>query len=68
MWVKGEAYKFLKRLKDISTKLELGVYGTVGAVVLDSDKRIAACSTGGYWLKLPGRVRRYIGTWCRILC
>jgi len=57
MWVKGEAYKFLKKLKDISTKLGLGIYGTVGAVALDSEKRIAAaCSTGGYWLKLPGRV------------
>jgi len=56
-WVKGESYKFLTRLKDIIEKLNIKIYGTVGAVALDNDGYIAAaCSTGGYWLKLPGRV------------
>lgn len=36
---------------------ELGLTGTVGAVALDGDGRLAAgVSTGGVWLKLPGRV------------
>jgi len=36
---------------------ELGLTGTVGAVALDNDGRLAAgVSTGGVWLKLPGRV------------
>ncbi len=35
----------------------LGLMDTVGAVALDSDGRLAsAVSTGGVWLKLPGRV------------
>ncbi len=33
------------------------LYGTVGAVALDDDGNLAAAtSTGGLWLKLPGRV------------
>ena len=56
-WAKGEAYQFLTKLKDIISKLGMGVHGTVGAVALDKEGYIAAaCSTGGYWLKLPGRV------------
>jgi len=37
--------------------LETGIHGTVGAVAIDSEGGLAAAtSTGGIWLKLPGRV------------
>ncbi|WFO75360.1 isoaspartyl peptidase/L-asparaginase [Desulfurococcaceae archaeon MEX13E-LK6-19] len=36
---------------------EIGLMDTVGAVAVDKDGRLAAAvSTGGVWLKLPGRV------------
>ncbi len=47
----GGGYEYLKWLRRF---LE---HGTVGAVALDRDGNIAAAtSTGGLWLKLPGRV------------
>ncbi len=42
---------------NIELAKELGLLDTVGAVALDQDGRLAsAVSTGGVWLKLPGRV------------
>jgi beta-aspartyl-peptidase (threonine type) len=50
----GEEIRFLPRIGEIAHELELG---TVGAVALDADGRIAAAtSTGGMTTKLPGRV------------
>lgn len=41
----------------IERLLRSEVHGTVGAVAIDSEGRLAAAtSTGGIWLKLPGRV------------
>ncbi len=41
----------------IDRLLRSGVHGTVGAVAIDNEGRLAAAtSTGGVWLKLPGRV------------
>lgn len=48
-------WKIFSRNKDLLQ--EIGLADTVGAVALDSDGRLAAgVSTGGVWLKLPGRV------------
>lgn len=50
----GEDVRFLPRLGEIASDLELG---TVGAVAIDDRRLIAAAtSTGGMTLKLPGRV------------
>jgi len=51
----GEAFRW-RRLRRLAEKY--GVAGdTVGAVALSADGRLAAAtSTGGIWLKLPGRV------------
>jgi len=51
--VLGGYFGWRKNLKLFS---ELG-YGTVGAVALDKDGNLAAgVSTGGMWIKLPGRL------------
>ena len=47
-------YKLNKDLLDRYPEL---IHGTVGAVAIDSKRELAAAtSTGGVWLKLPGRV------------
>jgi len=47
-------YKVNKELLDRYPEL---VHGTVGAVAVDSKRELAAAtSTGGVWLKLPGRI------------
>jgi len=49
-----EVASYLPRLREVAADLSMG---TVGAVAVDSDGRIAAgTSTGGPMLKLPGRV------------
>jgi len=51
---RGE-WRIFGRNKDLLR--EIGYADTVGAVALDTDERLAAgVSTGGVWLKLPGRV------------
>lgn len=55
-WSKGEAYTWLRRLPQL-TKRFPQLLGTVGAVAVDERGDLAAgVSTGGYWLKLEGRV------------
>lgn len=66
--VSAEKLEKLKRLKDdwlggTSDRLRRNrswyreAHGTVGAVAVDSQGRVAAAvSTGGYWLKMSGRV------------
>lgn len=52
-WLRGEERR-LERNREIVRALSLG---TVGALALDGKGNIAAAvSTGGYWLKLSGRV------------
>jgi L-asparaginase / beta-aspartyl-peptidase len=56
-----------RRLPELSELY--GLHSTVGAVALDMQGRLAAAtSTGGIWLKLPGRVGDSAvigaGTWC----
>ncbi|MGC8932282.1 MAG: isoaspartyl peptidase/L-asparaginase family protein [Candidatus Methanodesulfokora sp.] len=47
-------YKLNKDLLDRYPEL---IHGTVGAVAIDSKRELAAAtSTGGVWLKLPGRI------------
>lgn len=54
--LEDQGHKRLKRL-DTIRKLCPDLYGTVGAVALDKTGNLAtATSTGGYWLKLKGRV------------
>ncbi len=53
-WISGKAYKWLVKNRDL---IKYYVKDTVGAVAVDKDGNVAAAtSTGGYWLKLPGRV------------
>ncbi len=53
-YLKGERSIFRKNLELINS---LKWFDTVGAVALDSSGRlVAGVSTGGVWLKLPGRV------------
>ena len=54
--LKGDI-KHLRRISELVQKYKDIAYGTVGAVALDREGRLAAAtSTGGYWLKLPGRI------------
>lgn len=54
LWLEGKWGTHLFRLKTLYKDF---IEGTVGAVAIDKDRNIAAAtSTGGYSLKLPGRV------------
>ena len=54
--LRGEV-KHLQRLRKLLEKVGELIPETVGAVALDRDGKLAAAtSTGGYWLKLPGRI------------
>ncbi len=57
-WIEGKRSRMLKIRKMILERKGLFDFtGTVGAVAIDSEGNVAsAVSTGGYWLKLPGRV------------
>ena len=49
--------KHLRRLRKLLEKMNETHFETVGAVALDKEGKLAAAtSTGGYWLKLPGRI------------
>ena len=55
-WQRGEAYNWLVKLRSLYESFPQ-LFGTVGAVALDLQGNVAAASsTGGYWLKLRGRV------------
>lgn len=58
LWREGEGFYHLKKLKTLAPKiLEFTSIDTVGSVALDSNGNVAAAtSTGGIWLKLPGRI------------
>ncbi|MEZ0290821.1 MAG: isoaspartyl peptidase/L-asparaginase, partial [Sulfolobales archaeon] len=48
---------YYKKNLDIIARINLALGDTVGAVALDKNNRLAAAtSTGGIWLKLPGRI------------
>lgn len=52
-----DSVRYWKKLKDLLRIVAPMVSDTVGAVALDMDGNVAAAaSTGGVWLKLPGRV------------
>lgn len=55
-WARGEDFAWLVKLRQlVEGRREL--FGTVGAAAVDAEGRVAAAtSTGGYWLKLRGRV------------
>jgi beta-aspartyl-peptidase (threonine type) len=54
---RGPAERAALRLRLSATRPELDDGDTVGAVAVDRDGNVAAAvSTGGLWLKLPGRV------------
>jgi len=57
-WIKGERKRMLKIREIVLSSPDLfNFLDTVGAVAIDSDGNVAsAVSTGGYWLKLPGRI------------
>lgn len=53
-WLKGEDFTWLRKLRALLQEYSLG---TVGAAAVDANGCVAAAtSTGGYWLKLRGRV------------
>mgnify|MGYP000490910105 FL=1 len=55
-WARGEDYSWLAKLRKLAEE-HPGYFGTVGAAAVDREGRVAAAtSTGGYWLKLRGRV------------
>jgi len=55
-WARGESFGWLVKLRKLVSE-HPGYFGTVGAAALDSEGGVAAAtSTGGYWLKLRGRV------------
>lgn len=55
-WARGEDYAWLAKLRKLAEE-HPGYFGTVGAAAVDREGRVAAAtSTGGYWLKLRGRV------------
>jgi len=55
-WARGEDYSWLAKLRKLAEE-HPGYFGTVGAAAVDAEGRVAAAtSTGGYWLKLRGRV------------
>ncbi len=54
-WLKGEDFTWLRKLRTLLQ--EYPFLGTVGAAAVDANGCVAAAtSTGGYWLKLRGRV------------
>ena len=57
-WRSGRGFRHLSRLRELVAKYpKLLDLDTVGAVALDRDGNVAAAtSTGGIWLKMPGRV------------
>ncbi|RLE53774.1 MAG: asparaginase [Candidatus Methanomethylicota archaeon] len=57
-WIEGRRRRMMKIRKMVLEKKGIfDLTGTVGAVAIDSEGNLAsAVSTGGYWLKLPGRV------------
>lgn len=55
--IKGEGFKHLSKVRKLILEHEKLLPDTVGAVALDKEGNLAsATSTGGYWLKLPGRI------------
>ncbi|MEM4926326.1 MAG: isoaspartyl peptidase/L-asparaginase [Thermofilaceae archaeon] len=55
-WARGEDFNWLVKLRKL-VEQHPGYFGTVGAAALDGGGGVAAAtSTGGYWLKLRGRV------------
>lgn len=55
-WARSEDYVWLTKLRKLVEE-HPGCFGTVGAAAVDAEGRVAAAtSTGGYWLKLRGRV------------
>ncbi|MEM1508553.1 MAG: isoaspartyl peptidase/L-asparaginase [Thermofilaceae archaeon] len=55
-WLKGEDFTWLQKLRILSQEYSV-FFETVGAAAVDTDGHVAAAtSTGGYWLKLKGRV------------
>ncbi|RLE57511.1 MAG: asparaginase [Candidatus Methanomethylicota archaeon] len=58
LWMSGERRRMEKLRNFIKKRPDLfKTYSTVGAVAIDSDGNVAsAVSTGGYWLKFPGRI------------
>ncbi len=56
-FMEGKGFKHLSKVRNLMKELSMTFYDTVGAVALDKDGKLAsATSTGGYWLKLPGRI------------
>ncbi len=55
-WRRGEDFGWLTRLRRLVEEYP-GLFGTVGAAAVDRAGGVAAAtSTGGYWLKMRGRV------------
>ncbi|MCS7104252.1 MAG: isoaspartyl peptidase/L-asparaginase [Thermofilaceae archaeon] len=55
-WMKGEDFTWLVKLRTLTVEYP-DLFGTVGAAAVDKKGNTAAAtSTGGYWLKLRGRV------------
>ncbi len=55
-WRRGEEFNWLTKLRRLVSEVPQ-LFGTVGAAAVDGEGRVAAASsTGGYWLKLRGRV------------
>jgi len=56
-FLSGKGFKHLSRIRELIKDLNIKFHDTVGAVALDREGNLAsATSTGGYWLKLPGRI------------
>jgi beta-aspartyl-peptidase (threonine type) len=57
-WIRGEGSRMSKlREMVLKGKSIFDLHDTVGAVAIDSEGNVAsAVSTGGYWLKFPGRI------------
>ena len=56
-FLNGKGFKHLSKIRNLVKELNITFHDTVGAVALDINGNLAsATSTGGYWLKLPGRI------------
>ncbi len=56
-FLSGKGFKHLSKIRELIKDLNIMFHDTVGAVALDKEGNLAsATSTGGYWLKLPGRI------------
>ncbi len=56
-FLEGKRFKHLSKLRSLIREWNIVMPDTVGAVALDSEGNLAsATSTGGYWLKMPGRI------------